>query len=127
MVTAEVLERRERALDMAVAGASLRSIGRVLEVSHETIRQDLNEQLREMSRINLSSRGPLRALMLSRYERLLQGCMPRALGGADAEGNPTRPDLEYMDRALRILADMTRLMGLARDARQTAADLAEEA
>ena len=125
MTTPDIQERRERALDLAIGGASLRAIGRTLGVSHETARTDIDGALRELARINVANRNQLRALMFSRYERLLQAIMPRALG-ANAEGTPGRADLESVDRAVRILDSMGKLMGLQRDSTPTLADLVDD-
>ena len=111
-VTQEVAERRERALSLSVSGVTAREIGRQLGVSHTQIARDISAEIAALEEDGVINRPTQRALMTRQYERLLAVAMPRALG-IHAEG--ARPDLQWLDRTLKILEGMRKLKGLDRD------------
>ena len=110
MTEAELEERRHQVLLLVQAGASLRAVGRQLGISHMQVKRDLNHVLDQLADTMTQSTARSRALCNTRLERLLAVLWGRALG----VGEDRRPDLEAIDRVMRVLDMQSRLLGLAR-------------
>lgn len=94
--------RRLKALSLRQAGASFRDIASQLGVSRQQAYRDVDAALSELAELQREKTEKLRALELARLDRLLLAVWPRAQGG----------DLQAVDRAVRILERISRLMGL---------------
>lgn len=94
--------RRVKALSLRQAGASFRDIGNQLGVSRQQAYRDVDLALTELAHHQRQKAEKLRALELARLDRLLLGVWPRAQGG----------DLGAVDRAVRIVERIDRLLGL---------------
>ncbi len=95
-------ERRQKVLDMRLLGASLRRIADKIGVSHETVRNDLQKALEELSETERAKAEHLRGLELQRLDVALN-----AIGSKVLEG-----DLGAIDRWLKISERRARLLGL---------------
>tara|TARA_R110000787_G_scaffold114837_1_gene224662 strand:- start:50 stop:595 length:546 start_codon:yes stop_codon:yes gene_type:complete len=112
-------QRRQRALEMRVQGASYRAIAQTLGVSHQLIEKDVKTVLGKMAEANKDSADELRVLMTERYERVLMRLYPLAIGkpertdqvtGVVTEAVP--PSLGAVDRVLRLLENVAQIHGL---------------
>ena len=105
-------QRRQRALQLRHEGRSFAEIARELGWSGPSGASYAVSQARK----ELHASGPLenadeiRALNYERLNALLASVMPRALGGIK-DGQHVPPDLKYARQTLRIIAEITDLMG----------------
>ena len=99
---AEIIERQRQALELRKSGASLRSIGNSLGVSHIQARNDIEAAL-ELARAEVTEDAiKLRALEVERLDGMLL-----AIASAVRQGH-----LGAIDRALRIMERRAKLLGL---------------
>ena len=120
----EISRRRQRSLEMAIAGATTRQIAQSLSqqgenISHVQVAKDIKIALGELSDGNRNGADTLRALFNQRYERMIMRIWNTAMGRPaqrNAQGEVTQgevpPDEDTMDRVVRIMAEMRRLNGL---------------
>jgi hypothetical protein len=105
-------QRRQRALQLRHEGRSFAEIARELGWSGPSGASYAVSRARK----ELHASGPLenadeiRALNYERLNALLASVMPRALGGIK-DGQHIPPDLKYARQTLRIIAEITDLMG----------------
>ena len=105
--------RRRTVLQLAIAGGSLRGISQQLaaqygvEVSHQTVKTDLDAMLKELAELQVETVPEYRALMNERYNRLLVSWWEKAVGGGEAG-----PDGGAMDRVMKILEAARKLNGV---------------
>ena len=67
-----VLKRQETALDLRISGLSYRAIGSKLSVSHETVRQDVEEELERLASLRVEKTDVLRELELQRLDKIIE-------------------------------------------------------
>lgn len=95
-------ERRAQALGMKLAGLSYRMIGQQLGISHQQAFRDVSQATAELAAQRLEQTEHYVAIELARLDRLLMVVWPKAMRGEYAA----------LDRALRILERIARLLGL---------------
>lgn len=101
-------DKREKALDLRRAGASLRDIGRALGVSHVTAKEYLDDAMKDLQAAQNEKAEATRAVELDRLDRLHMAAWPLATGkDTDAD---TR--FKAIDRLVRIADRRAKLLGL---------------
>lgn len=73
--------RRQRVIQLKIAGASERQIAELEGVSQNTIWKDVKAGLKAHADASAEDREELRSLMMMRYERLVMAWWPQAIGG----------------------------------------------
>ena len=115
-VDVQIRARRLQVLRLKAAGASVRAIGDQLGVSHTQVERDLKAVLGEMAEHLKGDADALRALMNERYERLLLGWYPLAIGQRtqteDGQTLETPPSDVATQKVLSILDAMRRMNGI---------------
>ncbi|MFW6030978.1 MAG: helix-turn-helix domain-containing protein [Myxococcota bacterium] len=96
-VSAATEARRIRALDLRLAGATYRQIGRELGVSHTQAQKDVKAMVREYA---TEPATEVRHQELARLDRLMMGQWRQAMAG-DSES--VRNVLAIMDRRAKLL------------------------
>ena len=107
-------EKREKALDLRRAGASLRDIARALGVAHSTAKEYLDEAMADLQAAQNEKAEATRAVELDRLERLHMSLWPTATG------KDTEPETrnKAIDRLVRISERRSKLLGLDAPQRQ---------
>lgn len=100
-------ERRSQALQLRRAGLSIRDIAARLNCNHQTVHNDITRALQAAIDENTQSADKLRALELDRLDRMLLGLTPLIY-----PTNNKPVDLKAMDRAIRIVEQRAKLLGL---------------
>jgi hypothetical protein len=100
--TEEATERRLKALQLRMAGASYRAIGSQLGVSEKTAHQDVQRELKAIAEQSAEEAQAVRTLDLERLD-----AMTIAIWGQVRAGN-----LGAIDRALRISERRAKLLGI---------------
>lgn len=100
--TAEIEERRGKALDLRRSGASLRRIAAQLGVSHVQVRNDIQDALNEAIKENVNNAEALRTMEIERLDDMLLRIAPQINAG----------NLGAIDRAIRISEQRSKLLGL---------------
>ena len=101
-------EKREKALVLRRAGASLRDIARALGVSHVTAKEYLDDAMKDLQAAQNEKAEATRAVELDRLDRLHMAAWPLATGkDTDAD---TR--FKAIDRLVRIADRRAKLLGL---------------
>lgn len=92
-------ERRKRALDLRLTGATLAEIAETNECSIATVHQDIRKCLSDIPK---SSADELRKQEVARLDKLQQACWQDAIHG----------DLAAIDRALKVIDRRAKMLGL---------------
>lgn len=92
-------ERRKRALDLRIAGATLAEIAEAHGVSISTTHEDIR---RCLSDIPKASADELRKQEIARLDKLQNACWQDAIHG----------DLSAIDRALKVIDRRAKMLGL---------------
>lgn len=119
-VAAEAAERRRQAWDLRKGGASLREIARILIVSLATAHKYIKTGVADYNLRTSEDVRENRALELARLDGLFQAAW---LGGTGVRSDPT-----FILRAIQIIRERARLLGLYAPIRidLTASDLAHK-
>lgn len=99
--------RRAQALQLRRAGLSIRDIAAQLNCNHQTVHNDIHHALQAAIDENTHNADKLRALELDRLDRMLLGLAPLIYPKAGLQ-----VDLKAMDRAIRIVEQRAKLLGL---------------
>ena len=105
--------RRTRVMALAEAGFSLRQIADQVGVTHSTIDRDIKARLQSLVKDDENTLHQ-RQMQLRRIETLTRALWVRATGNP-ALGTP--PDLNAMDRIIRLEERRARLLGLDKPAK----------
>ena len=93
-------ERRHRALDLRIAGATYRQIGQQLGVSYQTAYRDVDESLSELAELQRGKAEKLREIELERLEKMTLGLWPKVRHGDE---KAVRALVSVMDRRAKLL------------------------
>ena len=96
---AEVAVRRNKALELKIAGHSDRAIARILNVDVSTAHRDVKNVLEALAPEHAEEAANLRALLNIRYEALFHAYYDQAVGG-DVEA--TKIVVGIMERVAKI-------------------------
>jgi aryl-alcohol dehydrogenase-like predicted oxidoreductase len=69
---AAILKRQGAAWDLRLGGLSYRAIGKKLDCSHETVRQDIEAELQRLAESNADKAGVHRQLELERLDKYIR-------------------------------------------------------
>ncbi|MXY95541.1 MAG: helix-turn-helix domain-containing protein [Caldilineaceae bacterium SB0664_bin_27] len=94
-------DRRDKVVQMTMAGMSTRAIALVLGVNHTTISRDLNARLEAFSKDNKEVERE-RSLQQARLNSLMAVLWPQATEGGETQG-PTKMILQLMERQAKLL------------------------
>jgi hypothetical protein len=100
--TEAIAERRIRAFELRKAGYSLREIGHRLEVSHMTIKEDIDTVLAELTEKQQAKAEQYRAIELERLDVMVRSIWPFVMAGSAGA----------IDTALKISTRRSKLLGL---------------
>src|SRR5712692_7372227 len=92
--------RRQKALDLRIAGARYRQIGAQLGVSPQTAYRDVQTALGELATLQHRKAEKLRELELERCDKLTLALSPKARAGDD---KAVRAIITVMDRRAKLL------------------------
>lgn len=95
-------ERRQKVLELRKAGASLRAIAQALNVSHETIRNDIQAVMEDLQKEAVAEAAQYKALELERLDALQTKLWGDAMRGHHGA----------VDRVLRVMERRAKLLGL---------------
>lgn len=98
-----IAARRQRALELALSGMTVREIGEATGVSKSAAQRDVMMALRGQAKLHEESALEHRELIGERYRRLLRNWLERAASD---------PESRAGDRALRALEGLRKLYGL---------------
>jgi hypothetical protein len=98
--SARAIERRQKALELRIAGARYRQIGQQLGVSHVQAFRDIEAALDELATQQTEQAGRLRQIELERLEKATLGLWPKIRTGDD---KAVRAMVAVMDRRARLL------------------------
>jgi len=93
-------ERRQKSLDLRIAGARYRQIGAQLGVSHQTAYRDVQTALGELAALQAKKAEKLRELELERCDKLTLALWPKARTGDE---RAIRAIVAVMDRRAKLL------------------------
>jgi Homeodomain-like domain-containing protein len=93
-------ERRQKALDLRMAGARYRQIGAQLGVSYQTAYRDVQAALGELAPLQASKAEKLRELEVERCDKLTLALWPKARNGDE---KAVRTIVAVMDRRAKLL------------------------
>ena len=99
----EAQERRAKALSLRIAGASYQQIAEALGCSVGAAHKYVKTELERLDRIAKERAEELRRLQLERLAELLISVWPKAKRG----------DLQAIDRALKLMQEISKLTGIA--------------
>ena len=102
MTRAAITARRQKALEYALSGKTVREIGKLLDVSHDTAHKDVLAAVKSYARTNEKEIDAHRELIRERYVRLWN----------QWEAAAVDPESKAGDKLLRILEGMRGLYGL---------------
>ena len=110
---AQAAERRVKALELRKAGLSYAAIGKTLGVSDAQAYDDVKRILSEMLKERAEDIEHVRQMEVERVDALIAAVWARARGGRKHEdGSVEPPDLQAMDRVLKLMDRRARLLGL---------------
>jgi hypothetical protein len=92
--------RRQKSLDLRIAGARYRQIGAQLGVSYQTAYRDVQTALGELAKAQAGKAEKLRELEVERCDRLMLGLWPKARNGDERS---VRAVIAVMDRRAKLL------------------------
>jgi hypothetical protein len=92
--------RRQKSLDLRIAGVRYRQIGAQLDVSHQTAYRDVQTALGELATLQAGKAEKLRELEVERCDRLTLALWPKARTGDE---KAVRAVIAVMDRRARLL------------------------
>lgn len=104
------LDRRIRVLDLRKQHFSLRDIARVVKVSHQTVKNDLDQSLQELSKTEQHKTEEYRMLELQRLERVSHHVLTSALS-TDKDGKVS-VNLQAVEEYRRLSESRRKLLGL---------------
>ena len=93
-------ERRQKSLDLRIAGARYRQIGAQLGVSYQTAYRDVQAALGELATLQDRKAEKLRELELERCDKLTLALWPKARAGDE---KAVRAIITVMDRRAKLL------------------------
>ena len=93
-------KRRQKALDLRIAGVRYRQIGAQLGVSYQTAYRDVQTALGELAKLQAGKAEHLRELEVERCDRLQMALWPKARSGDETAA---RTVLAVMDRRAKLL------------------------
>src|SRR5713101_5308267 len=93
-------ERRQKSLDLRIAGARYRQIGAQLGVSYQTAYRDVQAALGELATLQDRKAEKLRELKLERCDKLTLALWPKARIGDEKS---VRAIVAVMDRRAKLL------------------------
>ncbi len=97
-----IVQRRQQVWALRKNGATYRMIAEQVNVSHETVREDVQAVLTELRAEALTDADALRLLEIARLDALL----------ISIAGHLGKGDLGAVDRALRVSESRRKLLGL---------------
>ncbi len=92
--------RRQKSLDLRIAGVRYRQIGAQLGVSHQTAYRDVQTALGELTALQAGKAEKLRELELERCDKLTMALWPKARSGNE---KAVRAVIAVMDRRAKLL------------------------
>jgi hypothetical protein len=92
--------RRQKALDLRIAGVRYRQIGAQLGVSYQTAYRDVQTALGELATLQAGKAERLRELEVERCDRLQMALWPKARSGDE---KAVRALIAVMDRRAKLL------------------------
>jgi Homeodomain-like domain len=92
--------RRQKALDLRIAGARYRQIGAQLGVSYQTAYRDVQTALGELATLQAGKAERLRELEVERCDKLQLALWPKARSGDE---KAVRTLIAVMDRRAKLL------------------------
>jgi hypothetical protein len=92
--------RRQKALDLRIAGARYRQIGAQLGVSYQTAYRDVQTALGELAALQAGKAEQLRELEVERCDKLTMALWPKARSGDE---KAVRAIVAVMDRRAKLL------------------------
>ena len=93
-------ERRQKSLDLRIAGARYRQIGAQLGVSYQTAYRDVQTALGELATLQAGKAEHLRELEVERCDKLQMALWPKARSGDE---KAARTVIAVMDRRAKLL------------------------
>lgn len=104
-------DRRNRAIQMRIAGATFSDIGKALGITRSRAHALVRAELADMAANRVESRESLRTLMGERYNALLKRLWMESGVVRKADGS-SELRVDVVDRILRVMESMTRLHGI---------------
>ena len=110
--TVKIQLRRYQALELKLAGSTIREIAVVQGISHVQVHHDIKKVLGEMADATSKQADHLRAMTMARYEKLLQAHWHQAMAG----------DYRSTEMCLSVLGGQRAIAGLDAPTQVTGAD-----
>ena len=104
-------DRRARAIQMRIAGATFSDIGKALDITKSRAHALVRNELADMAANRADSRESLRTLMGERYNAILKRLWMES-GVVRRQDGSTDLRVDVIDRILRVMESMTRLNGI---------------
>lgn len=104
-------DRRARAIQMRIAGATFSDIGKALSITKSRAHALVRNELADMAANRADSRESLRTLMGERYNAILKRLWMES-GVVRRQDGSTDLRVDVIDRILRVMESMTRLNGI---------------
>ena len=104
-------DRRARAIQMRIAGATFSDIGKALAITKSRAHALVRNELADMAANRADSRESLRTLMGERYNAILKRLWMES-GVVRRQDGSTDLRVDVSDRILRVMESMTRLNGI---------------
>jgi hypothetical protein len=104
-------DRRQRAIQMRIAGATFTDIGKALGITKSRAHALVRSELADMAANRADSRESLRTLMGERYNAILKRLWMES-GVVRRQDGSTDLRVDVIDRILRVMESMTRLHGV---------------
>ena len=98
--SAAVAERRQRALDLRIAGVRYRQIAKELGISHQLAFHDVQVSLGELAKLSGQKAEKVRELEVERCDKLSMAMWPKAKAG---DHKAAQAILHAMERRARLL------------------------
>lgn len=104
-------DRRAKAIQLRIAGATFTDIGKALNITRQRAHSIVHSELNEMAAERTDTRESLRTLMGERYNAILKrlwmdsGLVRRQDGSVDLR-------VDVVDRILRVMESMVKLHGI---------------
>lgn len=104
-------DRRARAIQMRIAGATFSDIGKALSITKSRAHALVRNELADMAANRADSRESLRTLMGERYNAILKRLWMES-GVVRRQDGSTDLRVDVIDRILRVMESVTRLNGI---------------